>query len=215
MSRKMILTCLAVVGVVGGLAQTSRSRPGSSPSVISSFLRWGGGAFYTGHCLKLDSTGAAVDAGFACGAGNGSGSQGPAGPTGATGPQGPAGSTGATGPAGPTGPQGPTGATGPAGAQGIPGPQGPQGPAGPAGSGEGGSVNFVFVDDDTPIGTVNGLNQTFTLANAPNPTSSLRIFRNGIRLRNIVDFTLNSSTLTFVSGQIPQTGDIIIAEYRH
>lgn len=62
---------------------------------------------------------------------------------------------------------------------------------------------------------MNGLNQTYTLSATPNPTSSLRIFRNGIRLRMTTDFTLNVAVLTFVSGQIPQTGDIVIAEYRY
>jgi len=214
-NRKIIFISILVVLGVLAAAQTSQPRPGGSPNVVSSFLRWGGGAFYSNNCLKLDSQGQAVDAGAPCGSGGGGGAQGATGATGATGPQGAAGSTGATGPSGPQGIQGSTGSTGPAGPQGIAGPQGPQGPTGPTGGGGGGGVNWTFADDDTPVGLVNGLNQTFELANTPNPTVSLKLFRNGIRLRQTVDWTINGTTLTFVSGQIPQAGDIVIAEYRY
>ena len=87
--------------------------------------------------------------------------RGPTGPTGPTGPQGPA------GPAG--GPAGPAGAPGAAGATGPTGPMGPQGVTGPQGftvfmSG----TNVALPDAQTlsPDITVNGANDTFTVAEA-------------------------------------------------
>lgn len=101
--------------------------------------------------------------------------RGPTGPTGPTGPQGPA------GPAG--GPAGPAGAPGAAGATGPTGPAGPTGPTGPnvtatnayAASTKGAAftvllsgTNVALPDAQTlsPDITVNGANDTFTVAEA-------------------------------------------------
>ncbi|MBV8807618.1 MAG: hypothetical protein JO033_02995 [Acidobacteriaceae bacterium] len=76
------------------------------------------------------------------------------------------------------------------------------------------SVNFS--DSETPSGTINGVNLTFTLAAAPNPTGSLKLFKNGVLLQQGGDYTLSGSTITFKSTAVtPQTGDVLIADYRH
>ncbi len=72
----------------------------------------------------------------------------------------------------------------------------------------------AFVDTEIPVGLVDGSNLVFTLASSPSPSSSLELFRNGIRLSIGVDFTVSSNTITFVSGAQPQTGDILRASYR-
>ena len=61
-----------------------------------------------------------------------------------------------------------------------------------------GALNFHLVDDETPTGTVNGVNTIFTLANIPSPTSSLKVFVNGQRVRITEDFTLSGNTITFI-----------------
>jgi hypothetical protein len=66
---------------------------------------------------------------------------------------------------------------------------------------------------ETPSGTINGSNTVFTLAYAPNPVGSLFLFRNGVYLTNTVDYNLSSTTITFVAGAIPQTGDSLLAAY--
>ena len=71
-----------------------------------------------------------------------------------------------------------------------------------------------FVDGETPTGTLNGTNATFALANAPSPASSLTLFRNGLLLTAGVDFNLSGSTITFLGGAIPQSGDLLEAFYR-
>lgn len=64
-------------------------------------------------------------------------------------------------------------------------------------------------------GVVNGVNDTFTLASAPNPAVSLLLFKNGILMRVGVgnDYVLSGNTITFQSGQIPQVGDIMLASW--
>jgi hypothetical protein len=72
----------------------------------------------------------------------------------------------------------------------------------------------VFVDAQTPAGTINGTNLTFSLANTPAPAASLSLFRNGLVLAQGIDYTLNGSALTFSGTTVPQTGDILQAFYR-
>lgn len=80
--------------------------------------------------------------------------------------------------------------------------------------GTGGST-ITFVDGESPGGVVDGSNVTFTLANAPSPSTSLHLFRNGIMQKLGFDYTFSGSTIVFVAGATPQPGDTILAEYRH
>ncbi len=76
-----------------------------------------------------------------------------------------------------------------------------------------GSASPVFVDSETPSGTINGSNVTFTLANTPT-AGSLHLYLNGARLSaGGVDYTLATATITFVVA--PKTGNIMLADYRH
>ena len=72
-----------------------------------------------------------------------------------------------------------------------------------------------FVDNETPAGTINSSNVTFTLATAPSPTTSLRLFVDGVRQRLTTDYSLSGLTITFVAGATPQTGSNLIADYRY
>ena len=71
-----------------------------------------------------------------------------------------------------------------------------------------------FVDSETPSGTMDGVNSFFTLVQAPNPASSLAVYRNGIRLKSGVDYTSNNNGITFGAGWVPQTGDGLLCSYR-
>jgi hypothetical protein len=88
------------------------------------------------------------------------------------------------------------------------------GSSGPCGSG-GGGVSGIFADAETPGGLINSSNTTFVLAHAPDPASSLTLFRNGLRMAVGVDYTLSSNTLTFFIASAPQTGDQLAANYRY
>lgn len=85
----------------------------------------------------------------------------------------------------------------------VDGSSGPCGGAGPQ-----------FVDGEVPGGTIDGVNATFTLANTPNPTTSLVLFRNGVVQQPGADYTLTGSTVQFLAGAVPQPGDTLKAWYR-
>jgi hypothetical protein len=87
------------------------------------------------------------------------------------------------------------------------------GTSGACGGGGGSTINFV--DGESPGGVVDGSNVTFTLANAPSPSTSLHLFRNGIVQKLGFDYTFSGLTIVFVAGATPQPGDTILADYRH
>jgi hypothetical protein len=71
-----------------------------------------------------------------------------------------------------------------------------------------------FVDQETPTGAINGVNAAFTLSQTPGPSSSLVVYRNGVRLTAGVDYTAIGQAITFGSTLVPQTGDTLICSYR-
>lgn len=72
-----------------------------------------------------------------------------------------------------------------------------------------------FSDDETPAGTIDGTNATFTLAYTPSASgSSLRIFLDGVFLRPVTDYTLVGKTLTIDPASIPNPGQSFLAYYR-
>jgi hypothetical protein len=70
-----------------------------------------------------------------------------------------------------------------------------------------------FVTGETPSGTVNGSNVTFTLANAPT-AGSQELYLNGILLESGAgnDYTISGVTISMLV--TPQTGDKLRATYR-
>lgn len=71
-----------------------------------------------------------------------------------------------------------------------------------------------FVVREIPSGTINGTNPTFTLAATPTAGTET-IYVNGV-LQNVGsgnDYTISGATITFQTGAIPQTGDVILACY--
>ena len=71
-----------------------------------------------------------------------------------------------------------------------------------------------FIDSEVPFGTIDGSNSAFALSNAPNPSSSLMLFVNGVLQTNGTDFSLASNRITFASGSKPHVGDVLQAAYR-
>jgi hypothetical protein len=76
----------------------------------------------------------------------------------------------------------------------------------------GGLTASNFVYGESPSGTINGVNPTFTLANTP---TGLSLYKNGLRQAAGAgnDYTLAAATITFLAGNIPQTGDVLMADY--
>lgn len=69
------------------------------------------------------------------------------------------------------------------------------------------------VFNEVPAGTVNGSNAVFTTAETP-VAASVRVFKNGLRQTLTVDYTIATETITFVAGNIPQTGDRLLVDYK-
>ena len=71
-----------------------------------------------------------------------------------------------------------------------------------------------FVDQETPAGTIDGNNSSFTLSQVPNPAGSLEVFRNGLRLTSGLDYSASNNAVTFASADVPQIGDVLLCSYR-
>ncbi len=71
----------------------------------------------------------------------------------------------------------------------------------------------TIVDGETPSGTINSSNVTFTLAHTPSPATSLHLYYNGQRLTLTGDYTLATGTITMVVA--PATGSVLLADYRY
>jgi len=71
-----------------------------------------------------------------------------------------------------------------------------------------------FVDQETPAGTMDGLNASFKLSQTPSPAASLAVYLNGLLLAAGVDYTAAGTTLTFGTGLQPQPGDMLRCSYR-
>lgn len=70
------------------------------------------------------------------------------------------------------------------------------------------------VGDETPGGTMNGINTAFTLANST-VSGTLTLTKNGVKMKVGAsnDYTYSGANITFVSGAQPRAGDELIADY--
>lgn len=78
----------------------------------------------------------------------------------------------------------------------------------------GGLIASNFVFGEVPTGTIDGANATFVCASTPTAGTQC-FYKNGIR-QNVgagLDYTFATATATFLAGNIPQTGDVILVDY--
>ena len=85
----------------------------------------------------------------------------------------------------------------------------------------GGKAGFGFAysamdrhmfDDQTFTGTQNGTNKIFTIIKAPDPLSSLKVYRGGARQRITEDYTVSGQTVTFTVA--PATEEVLLYDLR-
>ncbi len=88
------------------------------------------------------------------------------------------------------------------------------GTSGPCGTSGGGGGSPLFVDAETPAGTVDGSNAQFILLSAPSPVTSLSLYRNGVLQKQGFDYALNGNVISFVAPAVPQPADVLLASYR-
>jgi hypothetical protein len=69
-----------------------------------------------------------------------------------------------------------------------------------------------FVTEETPSGTINGSNTTFTLANTPT-SGTVKLYLNGVRQKSGAgnDYTISTNTITMTTA--PVSGDVLIVDY--
>jgi len=73
------------------------------------------------------------------------------------------------------------------------------------------SLSFL---DEVPTGTVNAINDTFTLTQTP-ASGSLKLYVDGVLMQVTTHYTLSTKTITFETAFIPNTGQAIFASYRY
>ena len=75
------------------------------------------------------------------------------------------------------------------------------------------------VDNEVPTGTIDSVNTVFTIAHAPNPPSSYKLYYGGMRLTygtdflGSADYTVSGTTLTYRTA--PTSGENHVADYRY
>lgn len=74
-------------------------------------------------------------------------------------------------------------------------------------------TGITQVDGEVPSGTINSSNVTFTLAHAPNPATSLHLFKNGLRQLLTTDYSLSGLTITYTTA--PATSSTHEADYTY
>jgi hypothetical protein len=77
---------------------------------------------------------------------------------------------------------------------------------------DGTTITLGYAINETPTGTINGINAAFTLANTP-LAGTLMVWVNGLMMLAGGDYNLAGTTITFVAGAIPESGDWIRVAY--
>lgn len=72
--------------------------------------------------------------------------------------------------------------------------------------------NASIINNEVPTGSVNGVNTTFTLASSVHTAGSLRVYRNGVRMKGSgEDYT--ETTTGFTTTSAPATGTVLLVDY--
>lgn len=68
-----------------------------------------------------------------------------------------------------------------------------------------------FWIDETPSGTINGSNTSFSLSQTPVENDAVEIYLNGLYLTYTTDYTISGTTITMVTA--PVVGQVLRASY--
>ena len=74
------------------------------------------------------------------------------------------------------------------------------------------ALEFHLIDDEVPTGAVNGVNTDFVLNHTPSPSTSLKVYLDGQKMKLTTDYTLSDKTITFLTA--PLTNSLILCDYR-
>jgi hypothetical protein len=74
------------------------------------------------------------------------------------------------------------------------------------------AMDIHIIDGDVPTGDINGVNKDFVIKHKPNPIASLKVYKDGQRMKLTTDYTFSGQTISFVDA--PLTDALIICDYR-
>ena len=80
-------------------------------------------------------------------------------------------------------------------------------------SATGGGSTINFSNNETPSGTVDGVNTAFTLAHTPASGGLFQLFRNGQFQQAATDYTRSGTSITYLYP--PDIGDVLSATYTY
>lgn len=75
-----------------------------------------------------------------------------------------------------------------------------------------GDISQFQIDNEAPAGDIDGVNAVYTLANTP-VVGSVKLYRNGMRDKESLHYSISGATITRLSGNILGTGDFLLADY--
>ena len=75
-------------------------------------------------------------------------------------------------------------------------------------------TGVTFVDAEALTGAINGTNLAFALSTIPTPAASLVLYRNGLRMKMDLDYSLSGRIVIFPPSLAPRPGDLLGASYR-
>lgn len=70
-----------------------------------------------------------------------------------------------------------------------------------------------FVENEVPGGAVNGINVNYSISFTPVSEASVKIYKNGMRQKGGgVDYSVSGTTIVMATA--PETGDLLLVDYR-
>jgi len=86
-----------------------------------------------------------------------------------------------------------------------------------AGAGSTTSTTTREIFNEVPSGSINGSNVTFALSIVPNPSTSLRVYLNGLRMLtgSNNDYVISGSQSIVFNLPAPETNSNIIVDYKY
>lgn len=71
------------------------------------------------------------------------------------------------------------------------------------------NASVTIVENEVPQGVIDGVNKTFRLKNTPNPSTSVKLYKGGVR---ITAFSVNGNLIVYQTA--PAIGQTHICDYR-
>ena len=81
-----------------------------------------------------------------------------------------------------------------------------------------GQTSHGTANEETPSGALDGVNVTFSIQHQPLPWASIKVYKDGSRMKRNLDYVLggpNHTQVIFNPCCVPQPGAVLIADYNY